>query len=135
MGAVGRHLLGEPVLITYNQPENIRLLGHAQRDMKGRAVVNLNPIINGTKLDLHVFLHELSHFKVGKFKPSPVESRPTMPDKGTGSRREIYKKRESRCEEITKHWISYGRKHARPDLPEMEGILFALLSYPTTRKV
>jgi len=126
-----RHLLQEPVAILYNMPADARLLAHAQRSIKGIAVINMSPLIAGDDLATYIFLHECAHLKLQRFKHLPVKERPTMPDKGTGYKREIYQKHENEADTLARHWLSWGRLHNKDgSLSQMEAVCTALLEYP-----
>lgn len=135
MAAVAAHLVGEPVAITYNQPEDNRLLAHVQRNVKGVPVININPSMTGNhEQDLHVFLHEIAHHRLTKYKPSPIEARPTMPNHGNGIWRERYNRDEDNAEAMADQLESWAKRNASESLPFLEGCLMALLEYPANKR-
>ena len=133
MADVAKHLAGEPVAILYKRPEDTRLKGHAQRSANGTAVINLNPAINGDDRELIIFLHEIAHIKLHRFTPSRIETRPTLPPPATGNRAIIFKQRENEADILAKTWLDWGRKRqpGNGSIDEFEGVLRALLDYPT----
>lgn len=119
-------LSGEVILVRIRQPVYQGVSGCAYKTPQGKAVIDLNPDLEGDRL-LLVFLEEVAHVTLGHCQPGDWSDRPSgslplaLASKVDSLPREDQAKRQA----LT--WLEYARKNART--PDLEGQLQALAGW------
>ena len=123
MCVVARHLTGKAVRVRMTKPVG----GHGMTwcDELGRLTVDISPDLSHSQT-LYVFLHELGHCLHHNFIPVTEEVMSRTPENKTSVG---YSLREDHADIQAKTWLEYGQRYRDHTLPEVEGVLTALLTY------
>ena len=125
MAAAANKLAGKPVTLRLQAPATKGLLGEVHKAANGTMVIDLRPDLDNEQT-LKVLLHETGHIRTMEFLPSRYYKQAP----GSVTRTPLTKAQkthETRADLLARKWETWGKAHARPDLPELEGILTALL--------
>jgi len=123
MCEVARHLTGKAVRVRITRPDDA--YGLAWCDELGRSTIDISPDLTDDQM-IYVFLHELGHIRHQKFTPvaEDVMARSSLP-----LAKASYQAREGQADRQAKDWLEYGKRYRDRSLPDLEGILTALLTY------
>jgi len=120
---VADHLTGKKVRVRMHKPDDTD--GLAWCDELGRSTIDIRPDLPDD-LFLYVFMHELAHIRHHRYQ---AVTEKVMRSSALPVDDASYQAREDQADRQAKTWIEYGKAHRDCDLPELEGILTALLTY------
>jgi len=123
MCVVARHLTGKSVRVRLTRPDDFD--GLAWCDELGRSTIDVSPDLSDKNM-MYVFLHELAHIRHHTYIPLTETVMRSTPEDITSP---SYIRREDQADRQAKDWLEYGEKYQDHDLPYLEGILTALLTY------
>lgn len=126
---VARHLTGRDIELNFTNRKSLGALGCARTDFSGKSVIDLAtdafPTCSGE--DCYLFLHELAHISLHKFKHTDT-TRPPEPNP------KINKPLETQADKLARTWERWAIQHAESSIKNgrsvLENRLTALLQYP-----
>ena len=129
MWVLAQRLAGRYCVVKIKDPATTESFGTLQIRPDGVPEIHITPYLEHQSI--RTLLHECAHVRLhaDKMTPSNTHQAAARSITVTKDQKRQTVSWELQADALRDRWLSYGKAHADPSLPEDEGIMWALMDY------